>query len=327
MPAVSIIVPVYNVEEALLRSCIESALAQTFTDFELILVDDASTDGSAAVCEEYLNDKRVNLLRLPQNGGLANARNQGVTISTGEYITFLDADDRLVPETIERLLNIAAETTADIVIADYQSAKPHHETSTSRKFGRYTKRPYKSQSFTPTEAVADILYQRQLNNSAWGKLYSRKLCEAEPFRSGWYEDLRTFPHIFLRANRIAYTPQKLYLYTDNPGSYLHTFNTGRAVVLDVTEEIVAFMEANYPKIAPAARDRALSAAFNIFNLMTVHKVYAPEIGFRCKATIRRYRRESLLNPQVRLKNKLGILLTYIGGFSALRLAAFFLQKP
>lgn len=323
MPTVSIIVPVYNVGEALLRACIESALAQTFRDFELILVDDASTDNSAAICESYSSDSRLRLLRLKNNGGLANARNQGVAISAGEYITFLDADDRLVPEAIERLLNAAAETTADIVVADYQSAGPHHVASASRKTGRSAEHPYRI--FTPIEAIADILYQRQLNNSAWGKLYRRELCVAEPFRSGWYEDLRTMPHLFLRANKITYVPEPLYVYTENPGSYLHTFNLGRAVVLDVTEELVELMPT--PELKRAARDRALSAAFNIFNLMTVHKVNAPEIEGRCKATIRRYRRESLLNPHVRLKNKLGILLTYIGGFQSLRLAAKFFQKP
>lgn len=311
MPEISVIVPVYNVREPLLRSCIESVLTQTLSDFELIIVDDASTDGSAAICKEYLNDKRVNLLRLPQNGGLAEARNRGIYASAGQFITFLDADDRLHPHALEVLRNIAEETGADIVAGSMTGST----------------QPAQVMVFSPAEAIADTLYQKHINNSACGKLYHRKLCEAEPFRSGWYEDLRTFPHIFLRANCIAYTPQNLYFYTDNPTSYLHTFNTGRAVVLDVTEEIVAFMEANYPEIAPAAHDRALSAAFNIFNLLTVHRLSAPEIENRCKATIYRYRRESFLNPRVRLKNKFGILLSYLGGFPALRLAAFFLQKP
>ncbi|MCM1309493.1 MAG: glycosyltransferase [Bacteroides sp.] len=314
MPTVSIIVPVYNVGEQLLRPCIESALTQTFRDFELILVDDCSTDNSAAICADYTSDPRVRLLLLEQNGGLANARNQGVKASTGQYITFLDADDQLTPDALKLLYAAATQTEADIVAAEFLTSRCSLKTAATCSVLQ----------FTPAEAVADVLYQCRINNSACGKLYRREICEAEPFRSGWYEDLRTIPHMFLAANRVAYLPEPVYIYTDNPASYLHTFNLGRAVVLDVTDELVAVMPT--PELKRAARDRALSAAFNIFNLLTVYKVAAPDIETRCRATILRYRRESLFNPRVRLKNKLGILLTYLGGFPALRLAAKLFRK-
>lgn len=309
-PEISIIVPVYNVGETLLRPCIESALGQTFTDFELILVDDASTDNSAAICASY-SDPRIRLLRLPENGGLANARNQGITISTGLFITFLDADDQLHPRALEIFRNIERHTNADIVAAGL-----------SRDAAKQLRCiPSQVMVFSPTEAIADTLYQHHLNNSACGKLYRRKICEAESFRSGWYEDLRTFPHMFLRANKVAWTPAKLYVYTDNPASYLHTFNAGRAVALNVTDELVDFMEKNYPELVAAARDRALSAAFNIYLLLRANRLSEPQIEARCKSTIRRYRRASLFNPRVRLKNKFGILVTYLGGFRLLRAVA------
>lgn len=309
-PIVSIIVPVYNVGEQLLRPCIESALAQTFRKFELILVDDASTDNSAAICAEYAAaDPRVRLLRLPQNGGLANARNKGVEMSTGRFVTFLDADDRLISTAVMQFYKATLEGSADIIVADI--GKPKSK---------------KAREYTATEAVEDMLYQRTINNSACGKLFPRELCVKQPFLGGWYEDLRTIPRVFLQAYKVAYLPERLYLYTDNPASYLHTFNVGRAVVLDVTEELVEYMAANYPCLVKAAHDRALSAAFNIFNLLTANKVSAPEIEERCKRIIRQYRRESLLNPQVRLKNKLAIILSYIGGFPVLKLAAKLFQK-
>lgn len=327
MPAVSIIVPVYNVGEALLRACIESALAQTLRDFELILVDDASTDNSAAICESYASDSRVRLLLLPYNRGVSYARNQGVAISSGTYITFLDADDRLAPEALEHMLRASTESGADIVVANFEKVGILRKASDMCQSGRSTERPYVLSGlvFDAHQATADCLYQHTLNCSPWGKLYRRKICKIIPFPPCRYEDLLALPQMFLKANKVAFLPEPLYLYTENPGSYLHTFNLGRAVVLDVTEELVELMPT--PELKRAARDRALSAAFNIFNLMTVHKVNAPEIEGRCKATIRRYRRESLLNPHVRLKNKLGILLTYLGGFQSLRLAAKFFQKP
>lgn len=313
-PVISIVVPIYNVGATLLSACIESALAQTFADFELILVNDASTDDSAAVCERYLTDGRVRLLNLPENCGLSGARNAGIHKSMGRFLCFLDGDDRLYPTILARLLDIATATDADIVACGFQKATPSTVITTPVPRQQY-------KIFSPYEAIEDALYQTRLNHSAWAKLYRRELCVAEPFQPGWYEDLRTFYRIFLRANRIAWTPEPLYLYTINPASYLHTFNPSRSVVLDVTDELVDHMETHCPELAPAARDRALSASFNILNLLTVNNCNEPRIAERCRATIRRYRRESLLNPRVRLKNKLGILLTYIGGFKLLSLMA------
>lgn len=314
LPEISIVVPVYNVGATLLTACIESALAQTFTNFELILVDDASTDGSAAVCANFTGP-RVRLLRLPQNGGLSNARNSGVKISTGRYVFFLDADDRMHPTLLERLINIArTHDDADIIACGFRPARPDEPLPAKIPLERI-------RLACPVDAIADALYQHSLNHSACGKLYSRKLCVESPFLPGWYEDLRTFYHLFLNANRIAWTTEPLYLYTDNPASYLHTFRPERAVVLDVTDELVTYMERHHPELVAPARDRALSAAFNMLNLLAVNNCDAPDITSRCRSTIRRYRHASLLNPRVRLKNKLGILLTYIGGFGLLKVAA------
>lgn len=110
----SIIVPVYNVETYLPR-CIDSILQQTFKDFELILVDDGSPDACGKICDEYaLQDKRVKVVH-KENGGLSDARNAGLDVARGEYIGFVDSDDRISPEMYEKLIAIAAETGADIV--------------------------------------------------------------------------------------------------------------------------------------------------------------------------------------------------------------------
>jgi len=313
LPEISIVVPVYNVGATLLTACIESALAQTFTDFELILVDDASTDGSAAVCAGF-TDPRVRLLRLPQNGGVSNARNLGVENARGEYICFLDADDRMHPSLLQRLYTIAKTCDSDISAAGYQRVSPLSPIPQMVPERRI-------RIAIPAEAIAETLYQTSLDNSPWSKLYRRRVCLEAPFLPGRYEDLRTFYHLFLNANRIAWTTEPLYLYTDNPASYLHTFRPERAVVLDVTDELVTYMERHHPELVAPARDRALSAAFNMLNLLAVNNCDAPDITSRCRSTIRRYRHASLLNPRVRLKNKLGILLTYIGGFGLLKVAA------
>ena len=110
----SIIVPVYNVEPYL-RRCIDSILAQTFTDFELILVDDGSPDNCPAICDEYADkDPRIVVIH-KENGGISDARNAGLDISRGEYIGFVDSDDFIHPQTYEIAIRIASEQEADVV--------------------------------------------------------------------------------------------------------------------------------------------------------------------------------------------------------------------
>lgn len=117
MPKLSVIVPVYNTEKYL-RECIDSILAQTFTDFELILVDDGSTDSSGAICDEYANkDKRIRVIH-QENGGVTRARKAAMRIATGRWISCIDSDDWISSTMFETLLEKASTSTAQIIICD-----------------------------------------------------------------------------------------------------------------------------------------------------------------------------------------------------------------
>ena len=114
MVKVSIGIPVYNVSEYL-RQCLDSVLIQTFTDFEVILVDDGSTDDSFRICQEYISrDKRFKLIH-QENKGLAGARNTCLRYMTGDFIAWLDSDDWLEDDYLEKLVNTQVKTGADIV--------------------------------------------------------------------------------------------------------------------------------------------------------------------------------------------------------------------
>ena len=113
-PKISIIVPVYNVERYL-RQCIDSILAQTYTDFELLLIDDGSPDNSGNICDEYAKkDPRIRVFHKP-NGGVSTARNMGIDNAKGEYISFIDADDYVEPNFLEEMLNAMNRYNADLV--------------------------------------------------------------------------------------------------------------------------------------------------------------------------------------------------------------------
>lgn len=114
---ISVVIPVYNVE-AYLRECVDSVLAQTLQDYEIILVDDGATDSSGAICDEYARqDARIRVIHQP-NGGLSAARNTGLDAATGKYIYFLDSDDYIRQDSLKLLFNLAEQEHADVVFFD-----------------------------------------------------------------------------------------------------------------------------------------------------------------------------------------------------------------
>jgi glycosyltransferase involved in cell wall biosynthesis len=317
LPVISIIIPVYNAGE-FLRHCLHSIQAQTFEQWEIILIDDGSTDSSPKVCDEFAaTDKRITTIHT-QNAGVSSARNNGIDKATGEYITFVDADDLLHTHTLETLLHLSQKNDADIASVGYKTftdspkTEPHKEAETL--------------IFSPTEAAEDSLYQATLDCSVCGKIYRRKIWTNIRFTNGIrYEDLDIAYRLFLQANKVVHSPLKYYLYRQHAHSFIHTFNYKRTDVLRVTSAICNFIETNYPEILPAAHDRQLSANFNILTLIYTSGTKMPTIEANCYNTIRRLRHESLLNRNVRIKNKLGIIASYIGGKPLLRLLAHLLN--
>lgn len=127
MPRLSVIVPVYNTEKYL-RECIDSILAQTFTDFELILVDDGSADQSGVICDEYSQlDGRIKVIH-QNNGGVTVARKQGLKVAVGEYISFVDSDDWIEPDMYRNMLIEADANDADVIICDMLAEKQQEST-------------------------------------------------------------------------------------------------------------------------------------------------------------------------------------------------------
>lgn len=177
---VSIIVPVYNAEKYLSR-CIDSILAQCFTDFELLLIDDGSKDGSGKICDEYAEkDKRVKVFH-KVNGGVSSARNLGLDKSEGKYITFVDADDYLLPETItERLL-----------------AGNYDLIQIPRNNGSFMKTYSHDVVCKSSESFREFIY-RNYYFECWGRFYKRKLIGAVRFPENLKvgEDLMFFLRLY-----------------------------------------------------------------------------------------------------------------------------------
>lgn len=317
IPEITVIVPVYNVEKYL-RQCVHSVLAQTYSGWQLILVDDGSTDSCARICDEYaVSDPRIRVVH-SFNAGVSVARNKGIGLADTEYLTFLDADDLLHPRFLEQALHDIRESKAEVVCFGYTANSRDLEKETELKSGIML-----SDGRTYTELV---LYQRNPAQTPGmcGKLFRSVVFENVRFAPCiGYEDLDLFYRLFTDLKTVAYSDLRLYYYRVNPDSFIHTFNEKRKDVLDVTDAMKNYYSdcGKHPDtvLYRAASDRRLSAHFNILGLMTVNSVSDVKLEDRCWNGILEERKSSLANPKVRFKNKMAVFLSYIGGRPLIRL--------
>lgn len=227
---ISIIVPIYNMENYLKRS-LDSLVAQTFSNLEIILVDDGSTDSSYLICSEYAkNDDRIILIH-KENGGLSSARNAGLERATGDYIGFMDSDDYILKDMYEYLFQIYEETQADIICCGISRV--------------YTERgkTYNTRSFSGIQIYSkqEALYRFQLNNdigcAAWNKIFRKDVVKNlvfEPYRR--LEDSRYVCKAILNSENIAYGADVKYIYEIRNGSITRSgFDERSYDILNVTD--------------------------------------------------------------------------------------------
>ncbi|MDE5876619.1 MAG: glycosyltransferase [Muribaculaceae bacterium] len=313
-PKISIIVPAYRVEPYL-SACIDSVLAQTFDNWELLLIDDGSPDDCGAICDSYARrDSRIKAIH-QINAGVSAARNTGLEAHTGTLLTFLDGDDMIAPLYLQRLLEVMLQTGCDISGCGEITFSDIPDMPVSAR--------QQPEQYSGTQAYELMLYQTsRLTSSVWGKLYRSSLWDSIRYTPGlWYEDLEVSARIFLRAQSIAYTPEPLYLYRQHGGSFLHSFRPERLHVLRAVAGVTEEVGQRCPDLLPAAYDRMLSANLNMIGLMAVNRYNDPATENICWQNVKKLRYGTLSNSKARLRNRLTALLTYIGGLTLYRFAA------
>lgn len=204
----SIIIPVYLVEETLQR-CVKSILQQTFTDWELILVDDGSPDGCPALCDEYcLQDNRIKVVH-QANGGLSAARNTGLLQAQGSYVTFVDSDDYVRKNTYQQVMQQLVEQP-EIDIIEYPITL--HAGNKQRE--KILSFPVKSYNNMLTYWFESKAY---LHTYAWNKVYKRRLFNQVRYPANKvFEDVYTLPLLLRQSKVVATTDKGMYFYVDNP---------------------------------------------------------------------------------------------------------------
>ena len=254
-PLISVIVPVYNVEEYLPR-CLDSIINQTYTNLEILLIDDGATDNSGKICDEYAQkDNRIRVFHKP-NGGVSSARNMGLDNSTGEYVGFIDSDDYVELEYFEVLLGVAKEHNADIArCCEFEES--HTDES---KVDIYLSKEYNFLQKHTTE---------KLGNVVAGALYKIEIVQPLRFTSGLYvgEDSYFNAQAVKRSILSVATSKKMYHYITRVGSATHcSFNKKLYTEID---SWVKICELDYG------------------NKKTKQSCYAA-LAIRCRAMIERY---------------------------------------
>lgn len=260
MEHISVVVPVFNTEDYLSR-CIDSIISQTYTNLDIILVDDGSTDKSGDICDRYA--AQVSSVRVihQENGGVSHARNVGISLALGEYICFVDADDAITPDYLELLHKILKNADCDIstcgtvYVYDMESrinsVSNHNDTV---------------ELMSGIQAVESMLYQKKITNSPFAKLYKKELFDTIKFdkKLAIAEDLDINYKLFLKANKVAINSSQNYLYLQRPGSVMQSlFSIKRIDGLTVAKRLLSNAKMHHVDLVNSAKNRLFVEAILI----------------------------------------------------------------
>lgn len=259
-PLISVVIPVYKVENYL-RECLDSVISQTYKNLDIILVDDGSPDNCPAICDEYAEkDSRIKVIHR-KNGGLSAARNSGIDIARGEYITFIDSDDYVSRAYVERLYSIIEASGADMSCCTFTV---HTHKLSAECSGSYS-------MISPADAVIQAISLGTIGRAAFCKLY-----RTEIFTSGGIhypegivcEDLAVMPEVFGAAKKIAYTDSAMYFYRLREDSIMHTIFSSKSMdyytVLSMAEESAQkIFPEEWPRMSKHFRDDCIQVTMKI----------------------------------------------------------------
>lgn len=305
MPEISIIVPVYNVEKYL-KKCIDSILNQTFTDFELILVDDGSTDNSVAICDKYVNmDNRIKVIH-KENCGVSAARNTGVESAIGNYIGFVDNDDYIDKDMYELLYNDIISEGADISICGMYECFKDKMTKQSKVEGRYV--------FNNIEALKEVMESKIFSVNPVNKLYKKDLFKGLKYPDGKLsEDAFITPLLIMKAKKVVFNSEAKYYYVRRMESITTSgFKQIDFSVVEAYRGHFEWIKEKLPELKPQAEFRYLWSYFCVLDKMILSNkvLYNKEDFNKIVKIIRKNIINICFNKCFSLKRKLAAIILF-----------------
>lgn len=312
---ISVIVPIYNVEK-FLRKCVDSIINQTYKNIEIILVDDGSKDNCGTICDEYGKiDNRIKVIH-KKNGGLSDARNAGLDMSTGECIVFVDSDDYINNTMIENLYNGINKYDADIsCCAKCLENENGMVLEIKNRTAEYC--------ISNTEAIEKFLLREEIDNSAWDKMYRRELFNEIRFPYGkYYEDIPTIYKLFCKANKIAHIGSVEYHYIIRNGSIINSnFSEKQLDSLEFISKIRNDININYPQYV-----EQVNSMYYLDLMTNLQKIKNSSDYYNYKNLYKRLKKEFnlnfiniLKNKFITVKKKIMCILIYLNMFKLVKL--------
>lgn len=298
---ISVIATVYNVEEEITR-CIESIINQTYTDFELLLINDGSKDNSGVICDKYAAlDKRIRVLH-KDNGGVSEARNLGLDLAKGEYICFVDSDDYVDKKYLEIMLDMINEYDADIAAVSYENIYVKNAVFVESKDHRIL--------LNGGGEVFRFFFKGDMVWGCPGKLIKKELFKGIRFLKNMkYEDYYTMPYLLDSCNKCVYSKIKLYYYYQREKSATHTTSVSDVKMwFSCMDKMLDYTNMHYKDLCSAVE---ASHARSVFWYVVDPSIYTREyltIVKMVKDKMAGLLLRTTKSGELRIRNKIRIIL-------------------
>lgn len=289
MHKISIIIPIYNVEKYL-SQCLDSVINQTYHNLEIILVNDGSTDSCPQICEEYAaKDNRIKVIH-KQNGGLSDARNAGLKIATGDFISFVDSDDLLSFGFYEALVRTALDSNADIAECGFYKFEENEEVNLSKNS---TGNP---PEIFDTEIALKLLMEGPLSVVVWNKIYKKEIISDILFPINRInEDVYWTYKVFGKAKKIVKIQDELYFYRQQSASIMgEKYSLKRLDGLEAFEERILYIKEHFPNLEPLAIKVFCFGSMSHYHLISINNKVDPQKSFR-KSILRKVKQYNKLS--------------------------------
>ncbi|RKD23170.1 beta-1,4-galactosyltransferase [Ammoniphilus oxalaticus] len=267
IPKVSLVVPIYKVEQYLAQ-CVESILRQTYPNLEIILVNDGSPDNCGHIADRYAAlDPRVYVIH-KENGGLSDARNVGMQRVTGDYVLFVDSDDWLDEKMVEEMVNKSLSYEADVVQSAFYYAYDDHLLYDNRYFSREDEPLVLDRQ----RLMKELVINEKVKNFAWGKLFKTNLARDIPFKKGvLFEDVFWAHQVMHRAQTYVILHQPMFYYRQRKDSIVATYTPRNLDYLRGLKERHSFIASHYQELSAQSYKNILNASLIHYNLLFLNK--------------------------------------------------------
>lgn len=320
-PLVSIVIPIYKVEKYL-KACLDSVLKQTYTNYEVLLINDGSPEDERTICLDYISkDLRFRYYE-KENGGLADARNYGIEKMKGEFVTFIDSDDYVEPMYLENLIeHFQKKTQCDISMCSIKMFYQDKE--------QYLNVYYEDREIDGVSATKDLCYSNGIECYAWGKMYRSSLFEQIRFTKGrLFEDIDIMWKLFLASKKVVVSSKCDYVYRQRHGSILNSvFNENKLVLLDIMKEFEDTVSNEYPTLKGAVLRRKLFSEIWLLVQCVSDKNDFHIIENDLKSKICKDSRKVFFDSCTSYKDRIKLLIINIGGIEVyIKLQQYYLKR-